>query len=196
MTAPSYIKGVRRMKKIIAAIILMSMLCSCSSVSNEPAPSRALTVTEEAAETAAAATTTEATTEAQTTATEIPPAPDPTEPTEPEVNDLLFESDGLKLFYQGVDQNFVKIGTENYSTVAPCAIYIYMNNISVNGENIVGEVGIMNRMEEQSSDTLYFNLPLEELQSRGITRINELSFDFWMQAGDWSLQTESFTVTR
>ena len=194
MTAPSYIKGVRRMKKMIAAITLLMMLSSCSNVSNEPDTSRAVTVTEEAAATTEA--TTEPITAEQTTETEIPPAPDPTEPTEPEVNDLLFESDGLKLFYQGVDQNFVKIGTENYSTVAPCAIYIYMNNISVNGENIVGEVGIMNRMEEQSSDTLYFNLPLDELQSRGITRINELSFDFWMQAGDWSLQTESFTVTR
>lgn len=195
MTAPSHIKGVRRMEKMIAAITLLMLLSSCSNVSNEPDASRAVTVTEEAA-TTTEATTTEPITAEQTTEAEIPPATEPTEPTEPEVNELLFDSDGLKLFYQGVDQNFVKIGVENYSTTAPCAIHIFMNNIFVNGEKIVNENGIESYIEPQTTETLYYNLPLDELQSRDITRINELSFDFWMQAGDWSLQTESFTVTR
>lgn len=185
------------MKKIISAIILMSMLCSCSSVSqNEPETSRALTVTEEATETAAATTTTEPITEAATTATEIPPAPDPTEPTEPEVNELLFERNGLKIFYQGVEQNIVKFGVENYSTEAKIPIHIFLNNISVNGEQLVGEMGIENYIECETSETLFYNLSLEDLQSRNITRINELDFSFYMQAGDWWVQTEQFTISR
>ena len=176
------------MKKIIAALLLLA-LCSCSS----PEPTKSTAPPEQQTTTAVI---TETVTEPETTATEIPPAPTTEPPTEPEVNDLLFESDGLKLYYQGVEQNSVKIGVENYSTVAPCAIHIFMNNITVNAENIVGERGIESYIGEQTSETLYYNLPLDELQSRNISRINSLEFDFFMYAGDWTLQTESFAITR
>ncbi len=193
MTAPSYFKGVRRMKKIIAAIILMSMLCSCSSVSNEPAPSRALTVTEEAAETAAA-TTTEATTEAQTTATEIPPAPDPTEPTEPEVNELIFSDQGIEIYYQGIEQNIVKLCIINPSDELP--VHAWMQYVNANG--IYLDTGCEGYAPNQGSNKWDGVISLEKLQEHDISRINELKFSFLIYLGNQLIYNdkEEITITR
>ncbi len=183
------------MKKIISAIILMSMLCSCSSVSqNEPETSRALTVTEEATETAAATTTTEPITEAATTATEIPPAPDPTEPTEPEVNELLYNDQGIEIYYQGVDQNVVNLYIVNSNEELP--VHAWMQNISVNN-NYLENVGCEGYANINTTNNWPCIIPLEELQSREITRINDLKFEFYIYLGDTLVaEIKDLSITR
>ena len=172
------------MKKIISAIILMSMLCSCSSVSqNEPETSRALTVTEEATETAAATTT-----------TEIPPAPTTEPPTEPEVNELLFENQDYKIYYQGIYQNTINLYLENYSESYD--FHVFLQNINVNGQPLE-DVRCENYVDKNRKELSWpCDIPLEELQSREITRINELKFTIYMYAGNWQFETEEFTITR
>ena len=195
MTAPSYFKGVRRIKKIISAIILMSMLCSCSSVSqNEPETSRALTVIEEATETAATTTTTEPITEAATTAPEIPPAPTTEPPTEPEVNELIFSDQGIEIYYQGVEQNIVKLCIINPSNELP--VHAWMQYVSVNG--IYLDTGCEGYAPNQGSNKWDGVIPLEKLQEHDISRINELKFSFLVYLGDLLIYNdkEEITITR
>lgn len=174
------------MKKIIAALLLLT-LCSCSA----PEPVKSTAPSEQ--ETTSAVIT-EAVTEPETTATEIPPAPTTEPPTEPEVNELLFEDQGYKIYYQGIYQNTINLYLENYSE--DYDLHVFLQNIKVNGntlenvrcENYVGK----NRKEFSWSCAI----PLEELQSREITRINELKFTIYMYAGNWQFETEEFTITR
>lgn len=177
------------MKKIISAIILMSMLCSCSSVSNESAPSSALTVTEEVA-----TTTTEPITEVQTTAPEIPPAPTTEPPTEPEVNELIFSNQGIEIYYQGVEQNIVKLCIINPSNELP--VHAWMQYVSVNG--IYLDTGCEGYAPNQGSNKWDGVISLEKLQEHDISRINELKFSFLVYLGDLLIYNdkEEITITR
>lgn len=178
------------MKKIISAIILMSMLCSCSSVSNEPDPSIALTVTEEAA-----TTTTEPITEVQTTVTEIPPAPTTEPHTEPEVNELLFNDQGIEIYYQGIDQNTIKLCIINPSNELP--VHAWIQDVSVNGI-FLENVGCEGYAPNYGSNSWTGVLSLEELQNNNISRINELKFTFLIYLGNQLIYNdkEEITITR
>ena len=166
------------MKKIFAALLMIT-LCSCSS----PEPSKSTAPPEQPT----TAIITEAVTEPETTATTTEP------PTEPEVNELLYDDQGIKIYYQGVNQNIVNFYIENDSDQYD--VHSFIQNISVNGYSLENL-----RCEGYAAKSFYGSwqcaLPLEELQSREITRINELKFTIYMYAGNWQFETEEFTITR
>lgn len=178
------------MKKIFA-VLLMLTLCSCGSnaapAELQAEPTTTVAITE-------AEPTTEQATEPATTATEIPPAPTTEPPTEPETNELLFEDQDYKIYYQGIEQNIIKLYLENYSESYD--LHIFLQNIKVNGqplENVRCENYVDKNRKEFSWPCA---IPLEELQSMEITRINELKFTIYMYAGNWQFETEEFTITR
>lgn len=173
------------MKKIIAALLMLT-LCSCSA----PEPAKSTAPSEQETTTAVI---TEAVTEPETTATEIPPAPTTEPPTEPEVNELLFNENGVEVYYQGVDQNKIKLYIVNPSEQDP--VHAWMRNISVNG-NYLENVGCEGYADKNTENEWPCVIPLEELQNREITRINELKFTIYMYAGNWQFETEEFTITR
>lgn len=172
------------MKKIFASLLMLTLFsCSSPELSKSTAPPEQTTT----------AVITETVTEPETTATEIPPAPTTEPPTEPEANELLYDDQGFKIYYQGVDQNIVNFYIENNSDQYD--LHSFMQNISVNGyplENV--------RCEGYAAKSFYNSwqctMPLEELQSKEITRINELKFTIYMYAGNWQFETEEFTITR
>lgn len=173
------------MKKIFAALLMIT-LCSCSS----PEPGKSTAPPEQPT----TAIITEAITEPETTATEIPPAPTTEPPTELETNELLFEDQDYKIYYQGIEQNIIKLYLENYSESYD--LHVFLQNIKVNGqplENVRCENYVDKNRKEFSWPCA---IPLEELQSREITRINELKFTIYMYAGNWQYETEEFTITR
>ena len=173
------------MKKIIAALLLLT-LCSCSSQE----PTKSIAPVEQPTTTTII---TETVTEPETTATEIPPAPTTEPPTEPEANELLYDDQGIKIYYQGVNQNIVNFYIENDSNQYD--VHSFIQNISVNGYSLENL-----RCEGYAAKSFYGSwqcaLPLEELQSMEITRINELKFTIYMYAGNWQFETEEFTITR
>lgn len=174
------------MKKIFAALLMIT-LCSCSS----PEPGKSTAPPEQQTTTAVI---TETVTEPETTATEIPPAPTTEPPTEPEVNELLFEDQGYKIYYQGISQNTINLYLENYSE--DYDLHVFLQNIKVNG-NLLENVRCENYVDKNRKEYLWFcDIPLEELQSREITRINELKFTIYMYAGNWQYETDEITITR
>lgn len=177
------------MKKIFA-VLLMLTLCSCGSnaapAELQAEPTTTVAITE-------AESTTEQATEPATTSTEIPPAPTTEPPTEPEVNELLFNENGVEVYYQGVDQNKIKLYIVNPSEQDP--VHAWMRNISVNG-NYLENVGCEGYADKNTENEWPCVIPLEELQSKEITRINELKFIFHIYSGDWVVDTEELTITR
>ena len=173
------------MKKLFASLLMLT-LCSCSS----PEPTKSTAPPEQQTTTSVIA---ETVTEPETTATEIPPAPTTEPPTEPEVNELLYDDQGFKIYYQGVDQNIVNFYIENNSEQYD--LHSFIQNISVNGYSLESF-----RCEGYAAKNYLGSwqctMPLEELQSREITRINELKFTIYMYAGNWQFETEEFTITR
>jgi len=173
------------MKKIFASLLMLTLFsCSSPELSKSTAPPEQPTTT----------IIIEAVTEPETTATEIPPAPTTEPPTEPETNELLFEDQNYKIYYQGIEQNIIKLYLENYSESYD--LHVFLQNIKVNGqplENVRCENYVDKNRKEFSWPCA---IPLEELQSREITRINELKFTIYMYAGNWQYETEEFTITR
>lgn len=173
------------MKKIFASLLMLTLFsCSSPELSKSTAPPEQPTTT----------IIIEAATEPETTATEIPPAPTTEPPTEPETNELLFEDQDYKIYYQGIEQNIIKLYLENYSESYD--LHVFLQNIKVNGqplENVRCENYVDKNRKEFSWPCA---IPLEELQSREITRINELKFTIYMYAGNWQYETEEFTITR
>lgn len=169
------------MKKYICFVTLIcTCLVSCNST-QEPAPVTKAPVI---------VTTSESTIE--TTVAEIPPAVTETS-TEPEISEHLFEEQGVEIFYQGIDKNIVNLLVANPFEHDP--VNVYMQNVSVNGFSL-DNYGCECRAEENTSTVIPFVIPLEELQSRDITRINELKFTLKLYSGEWAVDTEEFTVVR
>ena len=173
------------MKKIFASLLMLT-LCSCSS----PEPSKSTAPPEQPPTTIIIETATEP----KTTATEIPPASTTESPTEPETNELLFEDQDYKIYYQGIEQNIINLYLENYSESYD--LHVFLQNIKVNGQSLE-TVRCENYVDKNRKEFSWScAIPLEELQSREITRINELKFTIYMYAGNWQYETEEFTITR
>ena len=178
------------MKKIFAALLMIT-LCSCSS----PEPSKSTAPAEQPTTTAVITeAVTEAVTEPETTATEIPPAPTTEPPTEPEINELLFNEQGIEIYYQGVDQNIVNLYIVNSNEELP--VHAWMQNISVN-DNYLENVGCEGYSNINTSNKWPCVMPLEELQNRNITRINDLKFDFYIYLGNNTVaELKDLSITR
>jgi len=174
------------MKKIFASLLMLTLFsCSSPELSKSTAPPEQPTTT----------IIIEAVTEPETTATEIPPAPTTEPPTEPEVNELLFNNQGIEVYYQGIDQNTIKLCIINPSTELP--VHAWIQDVSVNGI-FLENVGCEGYAPNYGSNSWSGVLPLEELQNHNILRINELKFTFLIYLGNQLIYNdkEEITITR
>lgn len=175
------------MKKYICIIaLLVACLVSCGSTEEPTTITKSPTITSTVVSTSESVT--------KTTTAEIPPATTIEPPTEPETNELLFEEQGVEIYYQGIDKNVIHLLIVNPFEHDP--LNVCMQNIIVNGFSI--DCGSMDRAEANSSIMGGCVIPLEELQSRDITRINELKFTLhiYIGNGEWVVDTDELTIVR
>ena len=123
---------------------------------------------------------------------EIPPA------TEPERKELWYDDNDIKIYYVGDTQ----IG---------CKLYVYNNseyyanlnivNVCINGQSF--ETTTIAAYEPNTEGFLNLSVKVPDLQEKGITRVNDISFNvqirtFTVPMTDFidTYETETFTVTR
>jgi hypothetical protein len=71
-----------------------------------------------------------------------------------------------------------------------------MQNISVNGDYLEN-IGCEGFASVNTDNQWPCIMPLEELQSRGITRINDLKFDLYINSGNQQIAIlEGLTISR
>ena len=179
-------------KQIFIAGLLMVALCSCSNNAKSEAEQPTKTI-------AVFGVTTEATTEPITTAeitteAEIPTTAITEPTTEPEVKEPIFNEQGIEVYYQDIDQNFINLYVVNPDKNN--SILIYLSNISINGINFE-KLYFEEHVPQIDNCTCHIEIPLDKLQAENITRINELKFDLSVRLnGDLIDRVIEYTVTR
>lgn len=183
------------MKKYLSIVaILASCLVACGRTSTRTEEVTKVMPTEDiTSETITTTTTTETTTKVTTTVTEIPPATTTTEPPIPELKQLLFDDSGIKVYYVDADANNITFFYQNDSDYE--SLHIVMRDFYVNGEEINwGYEYYMPKPETVECDCV---IPLENLQAKNITRMNEIKFYFIVSSGDNLIKkTDTVTITR
>lgn len=172
------------MKKVIIACLVLVSLASCSN-NSKPKADTAVPMKE---------ITTEVTTTTEV-ATEIPPAtePDTEATTAAEINQLIYNEQGIEVYYNDIDTNIINLNVVNANDAN---VLVYLSEIKVNG-NDIGLTYFEERIPANASITRKCEIPLEKLQEQNISRINELEFTVSARLGENLIETrENFSVSR
>ena len=166
------------MKKVIIACLALTALMSLASCSNNA------TEQEQPIRTVVSS---EVTTEAET-------KPETTTKAEVESDELIFNEQGIEIYFQGIEKNSINLYVVNPSETLP--VHAWIQEISING-TYLEKVGCEAYVLENSSNSCRCKLPIDELRSRNISDINELKFNLSVYSGETFIDTiEDLTITR
>lgn len=170
---------------VIALILGAGLLTSCADKGPEAEPERvAIASTEASAE------------ETQAASEEIEIEPK----TEPEVNELIYDADNIRIYYKGFSKTNASLYIENNSDG-----YLHMKINDLTANKISFEENPLFaflKPHEGGNNTIRFDY--FKLQDAGITRVSEFTFSFkysftetmYEQWGTEEHTTEIFTITR
>ena len=144
---------------------------------------------------------TEAATEAPTAkptqdpAIEIPPK---TEPTEPDISELIFENNNVKLYNKGISGTGVSLYCK-YNNDSGQLYYITYVVTEINGEPFEAYIDSALHTGEGECDH-GFHIPIEQLQDKEITRIDSITFNVEFanapRSTELYFETGPITITR